>query len=1669
MASRHVRITQPQAESPTLWERIFGKSEESPKPETKVASTKLDKVPTPPEKKDEGMVPDWMQNLGAGVIRVAGPIVGGAAGTLLDPFVGPAGTLGGGALGGGAGEYLAEKVEPGGLHRSANPARVAVNAALGAVPGSALVKTGKPLASAAAGGLFGYAGVAGNKLAEGEGMEKSLNPAEWSGSEVLMGPALGAGVGGVLGKFLPHHAPAPPKDLTEKLVQEATAKAPAGPPTGDAGGVVTTSTGRTYRTGGIRVAPGVSRPGGVSIKPETPPTRISINEGPQNVAAPGQPPNNIDVNGASVEGYMPETPAVAEARLRARVKALPPKSPLREGFGSTLEALDETAAERKLNETVRKAENKRAGLEERADLQNTKSTLGGTNVSDINRNASKAETVADKLTQSEAASDVKTQADMQAERVKQLQQQADFVSAQSKIREKIEQAAAKAKLQGSVDTTGEVSRDQRNLEQVMKWRKAQDDAKAAAQAVEAAKVGKVEQPASIVERTTATEGPTKTTKTVRYEEPKPPDAGEGGANGGGGNSKPKPSVPVEGNVPQKSVVSKTIYTSKEAALRDAEATGADSVKEIAEPGRRSKFRVVYKDLEQADVLNRAKTHLASVGVPVDKLAQMGPEQAEAFFKAVKEHRTANPNATFQEAVQAASEGFKGEPPVRFGGMELASEKELEEFLNSKNAETRAQAAAEVKRRFGGGEPPPPAAPAPVKPKGPKGPKGGKGTKAVVPVAPAPEVPAATVPTPSAPVMSPEVEREVKRIVDEMETFSYTPRTWNETTGQGSTPQITAGSGGAPVYHDVIAEGGSGTRGNVRAHGQRLLEGSVDPNKLTKTQQAILEVARKRAAGDRSVSKPWLPHRDAPTVPEVEVSDYTGGQPEHTIEAEVPSTKPPAATADDAGFDKFSKAVDDLAAEERAQPPQTVSGYRVEQVGTGKDTEFWVGHPTKEPIGPFKGKTARADAQRAMSEAQRADFGNPPAQPPAEGPLTVDQFAQALAKEGDKPLVEPPAQSKPAPPTFGSKPTREVAPPLDFNPESNLLSDVGPEPPERVRPAASQAEAKARFLSARRSINANPAEDEVAWESFKAGMPDDHPANMAPEAPTSAPAKLYKSPLEAAGEGYGAIKAAKAAGEKVPEEGRAIAGKAAQRLRKEADAAKAQLPPEVQPVFDKALDKSYSDFGDLAKMSPEEQEKILAEEVARFKAGKKGGTTLYSGIDPAGFWELAKRNPEFLGRMGLAAGGALAGAAMTPDDPLVGALVGGSAGAFGPSVAKALIARVRMNPHASQNTIEVAANKVKDYAESFMRALPDYQRFALLAHPINLPINMWVGPYGSAVMASLEHILANDSRGWEALKQLSPRNFGRMWYQSIKEAEYRIANAEERTEGQLAQAGPAWWRQMSSLPGQGMTAGDIAIRDILKNAGFSEEEARRITLTNEPRSGPGHAFAELKKSAKTEGGKRSWLINMMMPFYRTATNQMENSFERLPAGIGLLYQKYAMDVQDPRNIQIAQQLISNFGVTPLSFGLGTIVPKEDSKYVVKFLNDFGGQYGNIAAAAFVAGQAYQGGKSEIGAVTARGLRDLPLPDTQVPAEMITYLRALLVGDKELAPPWASGEESKGKVKVGSTLLPGELNPNVPLSLPSMIGEAMDLAKPSSGLRVGRPARPPLSRHVPIKKR
>jgi hypothetical protein len=396
------------------------------------------------------------------------------------------------------------------------------------------------------------------------------------------------------------------------------------------------------------------------------------------------------------------------------------------------------------------------------------------------------------------------------------------------------------------------------------------------------------------------------------------------------------------------------------------------------------------------------------------------------------------------------------------------------------------------------------------------------------------------------------------------------------------------------------------------------------------------------------------------------------------------------------------------------------------------------------------------------------------------------------------------------------------------------------------------------------------------------------------------------------------------------------------------------------------------------------------------------------------------NPMLAARLGSGVVGAGVGAATDDEHPVRGALIGGAAGLAAPSVISGLGKAIG-----------------SETGQKLVQAAPDWYRSALLMHPVNLPMNA-LAPWGSLQMQGLERMLAGkfgDQTSAELGKEILRRNkfshFTDLFQKLEPEARDHLAQAAGRYGETFAENTPTKFREFVQFPAVKMTAGDLAAKQIGRDAGMNPFEAERATLTNEPYTPPGRGVTAFKKASKTEGGLKSQLPEYLMPFYRTATNQFEQGVERTPF-LGKWVQNHWKDEPDNDAMQKAQQVLGG-GVMAGSFGLGLVTPEVFRQPVNKFVSNFTGQYGLPAATAFAAGQAVRGGKNPI-----RGLENqmkggdvLPLPSGATIANFIN----------------SGAQLSEGQVpSIPSGVVPGFLNPRVPLSAPWLVGAAANMLTP-----------------------
>lgn len=315
--------------------------------------------------------------------------------------------------------------------------------------------------------------------------------------------------------------------------------------------------------------------------------------------------------------------------------------------------------------------------------------------------------------------------------------------------------------------------------------------------------------------------------------------------------------------------------------------------------------------------------------------------------------------------------------------------------------------------------------------------------------------------------------------------------------------------------------------------------------------------------------------------------------------------------------------------------------------------------------------------------------------------------------------------------------------------------------------------------------------------------------------------------------------------------------------------------------------------------------------------------------------------------------------------------------------------------------------IKETAKNIFQKLPQIVRFNYLMSAVGLPANALFGPYGSAVMGALEHGLSGDARGWNLLKEMSPRAFLGEW-KNAKDEAIRLIMEGEMGRAEMT-AGVTPTEKILASPGVAMTAGDVAARKFLERAGFTEAEARRITMTMEAET---PAYRRM-----VDAPKGNVLMNMLFPFRRTPMNIWEQGTQRLP-GIGSLVQS-GRDIPDPIKQQLVQQLVMTPAVGGASYLAGENLDPENAKIARRFISNFAGQYGLPSAIGFAAGQAAQrgaGAASQTAAGALGGMRDLPLPTTSSVEDLINFLKAKAEG---------------GEAKIPGGLVPAFLREEVPV--------------------------------------
>lgn len=349
---------------------------------------------------------------------------------------------------------------------------------------------------------------------------------------------------------------------------------------------------------------------------------------------------------------------------------------------------------------------------------------------------------------------------------------------------------------------------------------------------------------------------------------------------------------------------------------------------------------------------------------------------------------------------------------------------------------------------------------------------------------------------------------------------------------------------------------------------------------------------------------------------------------------------------------------------------------------------------------------------------------------------------------------------------------------------------------------------------------------------------DAPAEPPVQAAGGAIPVSAKTPLEMAGEDYGAIKAAKKAGDIGVEPARTYYAKTAQRLNKES---KAAAPIAEAPTGEPQVPSDSSDA--LTKLAPADQDKALADIVANFR---KGRSSLGSESGAA--------------NLGLAARTAAAGVAGTvgyKEDPLgnkpLSALTMG-AGTF-------------MAPELMEKGIPILANglsKASPYLERGLDTVNKLHNTGLLS-PLSV-VKKAAGDIGGLSLAAAE----NPQRAGDILKQFTTGAGRSGVWQAGKEGfngpETEAATGLEN----FIQKGPL------SLPGRVMGGLTHATKHVLGEAGFSEPEQRYYTLTDYPQHKVTEGAYNMLRGSK--------ILQHLSPFARIGVNRLERGWEYSPFGM-----------------------------------------------------------------------------------------------------------------------------------------------------------------------------------------
>lgn len=486
-------------------------------------------------------------------------------------------------------------------------------------------------------------------------------------------------------------------------------------------------------------------------------------------------------------------------------------------------------------------------------------------------------------------------------------------------------------------------------------------------------------------------------------------------------------------------------------------------------------------------------------------------------------------------------------------------------------------------------------------------------------------------------------------------------------------------------------------------------------------------------------------------------------------------------------------------------------------------------------------------------------------------------------------------------------------------------------------------------------------------------------------PASNKATFYNSRVDAAGQHYDKLKQMLSGGEPMPN----LPGSSRNGVRLAGQALQTEAQAEGLPTRTSFWDKLKGDraAGPQTTATPEEinPSGLSIEEMQRRVkgAGARPGGPTYNNLSS----ERGAIDPALMTRLGLAGAGAAAGAAADQDNHLRGALIGGAAGAALP----ALVTKIAtMAPHlaadpALPHEIRPVAQMLQSregfahLAKEFINTLPSYQRAAMLTSP-NLLNNAVLAPWASGIVTAMELHLAGDPRGAVLMKMLwHPPTVANAFKTARVEAYHLISDSERGVDTMAGAQTPL--QRMIAAPATAMTTGDVAIRNLGKAAGLSEDEVRRMTLTSEPEWRSSKALINFQR----QGGP---FAQMLLPFAKTLLNSVEQGTQAIP-GVGSLVQA-ARETPDSIERQLAKQAMGA-GVLGASGVAGYEIPDDKNtpvrnRFLRSAISNAGGPLAFLSSMGFAAGRAAKAGSTPgevLSKAGAQGFSDMPLPSTNIP--------------------------------------------------------------------------------------